>query len=174
MDVPAPASPGRPFYLAALPAFLFRTDPAPARYVVKAWALALLPSLALSGLVGLLLPEAGRPDFNPQVTGPATLAFLLVIVSPAIETLILAPLVLVLNRWLGAGPAVVVAALLWAGAHSFAAAAWGLIVWWPFLIMSIAFLTWRSEGLGKALLLVFAIHALQNAVGAGMLLLIGP
>jgi hypothetical protein len=166
--------PGRPAYLAWLPAFLFRTDAVPARYVAKAWLLAMVPSLLLSGIVGLLLPHAARPDFNPAESGPVWLTFLLVFVSPAGETLILAPLVYLLNRWLGPGPAVVTSALLWAGAHSAAAASWGLIVWWPFLVMSVALLTWRSEGLAKALLLVFAIHALQNAAGAAMLLAFAP
>ena len=43
-----PALPGRPAYLAWLPRFLFEDDSSAPRYVAKAWATALLPSIALS------------------------------------------------------------------------------------------------------------------------------
>ena len=52
------------------------------------------------------------------------------------------------------------------------APAWGLIAWWGFLILSIAFLTWRRAGPGRAILVVFAIHALQNALAAFILLMV--
>jgi membrane protease YdiL (CAAX protease family) len=86
-----------------------------------------------------------------------------------VATLILLPIVLVLQRLFGSAVAVVAAALLWALAHSLQAAAWGLVVWWPFLIMSIALLAWRGRGLGRALGVVIAIHALQNAAAAALL-----
>jgi membrane protease YdiL (CAAX protease family) len=168
-----PDLPGRPAYLALLPEFLFRTDELKSRYLLKAWVLALLPSLVLSALVASLLPDAGQPDFAPEKVGMPYLVFLLVVVSPIIETLVLAPLVLVLNRFLGAGPAVVLSALLWAAAHSLEASAWGLVIWWPFLIMSIALLTWREAGLWTAIAMVVAIHMLQNAFGAVLLLTFG-
>jgi hypothetical protein len=48
---------------------------------------------------------------------------------------------------------------------------WGLVVWWPFLILSAIFLVWRSErGLGTAILMTTAVHALQNAVVGSALL----
>src|SRR5205085_10501312 len=97
----------------------------------------------------------------------------LVVVSPLIETLVLAPLVLVLSRVFGAGPAVVLSALLWGAAHSLEATAWGLVIWWPFLIMSIVLLTWRETGLWTAIGMVVGIHMLQNAFGAVLLLTSG-
>jgi hypothetical protein len=160
--------PGRPAYLAWLPAFLFRSDEHPARYILKAWLLSLGPSLALGVLSGLLFPDLARPDF-PMEIGLPKLLFLLVVVSPVVETLILLPLVLVLNRLFGAGPAVAASALLWAGAHSLQAAGWGLVVWWPFLIMSIALLTWRPRGVWGATGIAIAIHALQNGFAAALL-----
>lgn len=171
MADPAAELPGRPGYLAWLPAFLFRTDLVPARYVAKAWALMLGPSLVLSFVVGTLLPQAGQPDFRVDAVGPWTTALLLVFFAPAVETLILCALVLVLQRFLGSGLAAVGSAAIWGLAHSLQASAWGLIVWWPFLIMSIALMTWRSEGLWKAIGLVTIAHALQNAFGAALLLL---
>ena len=54
-------------------------------------------------------------------------------------------------------------AALWGVLHSLVAARWGLVVWWPFLIFSIAYLTWRPLGYWRAVGVVTAIHLLQNA-----------
>lgn len=163
---PDPA--GRPALLAWLPAFLFRADGPAWRYVLSALPLALVPSLGLGALSGWLFPGLARPDFPTEI-GVPLLLFLLVIVSPAVETLILAPMVLGLGRLLGAGPAALASAALWAAAHSLQAAAWGLVVWWPFLIMAVALLAWRRRGLAAALAVTASIHALQNAFAAALL-----
>lgn len=164
--------PRRPAYLAWLPAFLFRSDEPAWRYVVKACALALGPSVALGAVSGWLLPNLARPQFPVEI-GAGLLLFLLVVVSPVVETLILMPLVLVLRRVAGPGPAIVASAALWAGAHSLEAAGWGLVVWWPFLVMSAALLAWRRRGLWRAFAVVVSIHALQNAVVAAFLIAAG-
>jgi len=78
-----------------------------------------------------------------------------------------------LNRIAGAGPAAIGSALLWGVSHSLAVPVWGLVVWWPFLILSVALLTWRRRGLGTAVLLVAGIHAMQNAVALALPLLPG-
>lgn len=164
------ALPGRPAYLAWLPRFLFETDPVAARYVAKAWLTALLPSIALSALVKLVAADAAAPQF-PGEAGP--LILFVVFVGPALETLLLALPLLGLDRLFGPGPAAVGSALLWAVVHSLAVATWGLVIWWPFLIMSIAFLTWRRKGLLWALGIAFAIHALQNGFAVGLMLMSG-
>jgi len=53
-------------------------------------------------------------------------------------------------------------ALLWAGAHSLAAAAWGLVVIWPFFIFSCSYLTWREKSWRHAIFVTFCVHAFQN------------
>ena len=161
------ALPGRPAWLAWLPRFLFETDPFPPRYIAKAWLTALLPSIALSALVKLVAADAAAPQFPGEA---APLVLFVVFVGPALETLLLALPLLALNRFLGPGPAVVGSALIWAVVHSLVVAAWGLVIWWPFLIMSIAFLTWRRQGLLWALGVAFAIHALQNGFAVGLML----
>jgi membrane protease YdiL (CAAX protease family) len=164
------APPGRPLYLAWLPRFLFETDPVVARYVARAWLTALLPSIALSALVQLIAADAATPQFPGEAD---FLVLFVVFVGPALETLILALPLLLLDRLFGPGPAVIGSALIWAIVHSAVVAIWGLVIWWAFLIMSSAFLTWRREGLHWALGVAFAIHALQNGFAVGLMLLAG-
>lgn len=159
----------RPRYLRFLPVFLFRQDEPALSYILKGWALALLPSILLSGLVGLVAPPSAEvPDI--PLDGSVSL-LLLVLVGPLLETLILLPMVLGLRRLLGAGPAVILCAFLWALGHSLAAPIWGLVVWWPFLLFGIALLTWRERGILPAIAVVTTIHGLQNAT-AGLLILV--
>lgn len=162
------ADPARPRYLAFLPAFLFAADPNPARYVVKAWPVALLPALVLGILAGLLAPEAEPPDL--AIDG-AVAVLLVVVVAPLLETLLMTVPLALMARLLGPGPAAVGSALLWAVLHSLAAPIWGLVIWWPFLILSVAMLTWRERGWTRAILVVAAIHALHNSLPALLLLL---
>jgi membrane protease YdiL (CAAX protease family) len=158
-----------PHYLTWLPGFLFDTDKVPERYIGKAWITALVPSIVLAAVVSLATAQASRPDFT--IDGPAPI-LLLVVIGPLLETLLMVLPLLALNRLFGPEAGAVGSALLWGFAHSLAEPAWGLVIWWPFLIMSIAFLTWRRAGLGKAILVVFAIHALQNALPVFLLLMI--
>ncbi|HEX8126218.1 MAG TPA: hypothetical protein VF548_11595 [Allosphingosinicella sp.] len=154
--------------MAWLPRFLFETESALPIYVAKAWLMALVPSIALSALVRQIATGAEAPQFPAS---PGLLVLLVVFVGPALETLLLAAPVLLLNRVAGPGPAVIASAVLWGIVHSLVVMTWGLVIWWPFLIMSIAFLTWRREGLVKALAAAFSIHALQNAFAVGLILM---
>ena len=152
---------GRPRALAFLPRFLF-ADAQPAwRYVLYAWPVVLLPALALGYMASKLFPALA----GPQLGGASALVITLgvVVFSPLIETLIMTGPVWLLDRLFGPVAAVAGSALLWAGAHSLAAARWGLVVWWPFLIFSIAYLTWRHRGYWRAVAVVFVLHALNNA-----------
>ena len=190
---------GRPRYLAFLPDFLFHADDNKARYVVKAWLLALLPSILLATAVSLVAPDAQihlptgdvvnghgllgqdggvapdaqRVDIPLRGNMLPVMIVLLVAVGPLLETLLMTPVVLGVNRVAGAGPAVVVNAMLWGIVHSLQRPVWGLVVWWPFLILSIALVTWRARGIGTAILIVTCIHGLQNSVTAVLLLLMG-
>ena len=97
------------------------------------------------------------------------LFFLLVVFAPVIETLIMVPPLLLLNRLFGSSAAILLSSLGWGVAHSLQAPLWGLIVWWPFLVFSAIIMVWRDRlwvGMG----LVMAVHALQNTVPALLLL----
>lgn len=160
----------RPVYLAFLPRFLFRPEGPRAAYVLKAWLLVLLPSILLSLVVNVSVPSAEGPEL--PLSGPLMVA-LVTLIGPFLETLIMAAVLLALRPFVGFGPAVVLSSVGWGLAHSAAAAIWGLVIWWPFLIFSIAFLTWRRRSFWSGIVIVTAIHALQNSFAVA-LLLAGP
>ena len=161
---PAPVE--RPRWLPFLPRFLFRAE-APLAYILKAFPLVLLPSMLLSGLISLALPAAEGPAIS--ITSARMIA-MLVVGAPLIETLIMLVPLLVLVRLVGAMPAAVLSAIGWGIAHSLAAPIWGLVVWWPFLIFSILFVTWRERSLFAGFGVAAATHALQNSLPALTLL----
>jgi hypothetical protein len=72
----------------------------------------------------------------------------------------------VLLRFLSPTAAVVASSAGWAVAHSLAAPAWGLVIWWPFLIFSILYVTWRQRSLAAALAVPAMVHGLQNLLPA--------
>ena len=153
-----------------LPAFLFNTDQPKLLYILKAWLLVFLPSIALGLIVSQFAGSSSGPQFGMR--GPKLL-FMVTVFAPVLETLIMVPPLLLFNRLFGPRVAVILSALGWAVAHGLAATIWGFVVWWPFLIMSIALLVWRAErGLLVAIGMVIAIHALQNGVAGVALLLL--
>jgi membrane protease YdiL (CAAX protease family) len=79
---------------------------------------------------------------------------------------------LILERIAGFLPAVLLSSVGWGIAHSLQSPPWGLVIWWPFLIFSITFLTWRRRSLGVAFALPMLVHALQN-LGPALLMVSG-
>jgi uncharacterized protein (DUF983 family) len=65
--------------------------------------------------------------------------------------------------------AILISAAAWGAAHSLAAPAWGLVIWWPFLIFSTLFVVWRERGFLAGASVAAAAHALQN-LGPAILL----
>ncbi len=139
----------------------------PLRAILVGWAATSIPALLLSFIVASLLPKVAGPSFDN--VGPA-MAVMLVIVAPLLETLIMAAVLEILLLALAPKYAVVASSLGWGIAHSLMAPAWGLVIWWPFLIFSTLYVTWRGEGRAVAIGIVFAVHALNN-LGPAVLLL---
>ena len=131
----------------------------PLRAIVAGWLCAFPPSILLAVIAQWLLPDAGRPSF--EVVGVETVA-VLVLFAPLVETLIMAAMLELLLRFVSPAAAVLASAIGWGIAHSLAAPAWGLVIWWPFLIFSTLYVTWSSRSVLAALAIVFAVHALQN------------
>ena len=164
----SPALRARPRALGFLPQRLFRPEK-PLRYVALAWACAFVPSLLLSAVASQLLPDHA-PSF-PKVD-PGLLLFLLVVFAPVVETIIMGGVLMILERIFGFVPAVLLSSFGWGIAHSLQAPAWGLVIWWPFLIFSIVFLTWKQRSLAVAFGLPMLVHGLQN-LGPALLLVSG-
>jgi hypothetical protein len=122
--------------------------------------------MGFAALGALLIPHAQQPEFH--ASGAAAL-FALVVFSPVVETLIMGAVLLVLLRFLSPPAAIIVSAIGWGIAHSSVAPIWGLIIWWPFLIFSTLFVTWRSRSLLVAFVLPMCVHALQNVIPALLL-----
>ena len=137
--------------------------------IAVGWLTAFLPSILLAGAVGLFLPDMEKPQI--EVTG-AYVVFLLVVFAPVVETLIMAGVLSLLLRLLPATAAVIASAAGWGIAHSLIASAWGLVIWWPFLVFSTLYVTWRRRSLAAALAIPAAVHALQN-VGPSLLVSLG-
>ena len=135
--------------------------------ILVGWLTALIPSLLLSAAVRALLPNAAQPDL--KMTGAAVF-ILVVIVSPIIETCIMAAVLSLLLRFFSPTVAVLLSGVAWGIAHSTAAPAWGLVIWWPFIVFSTLFVTWRQRSLAMALAIPATTHALQNLLPSLILL----
>ncbi len=151
----------------------FLVEPrSPLKAIALGWPTAALPALLLAMIAGALIGVENHPNFGP-VDGRTLLA--LVVVAPFLETLIMAValevLIFLLARlrkpeWL----AIPLSALGWAIAHSVKAPAWGLVIWWPFLIFSALYVAWRRRSYAWSLAIPMAVHALNNLVPALLLL----
>jgi membrane protease YdiL (CAAX protease family) len=131
----------------------------------------LLPSIVLSLLAQAIRSVLVPGDPGPDIKANSVLLFgMLVFVGPLLESIIMGGVLLALVRWLRPTHAVVVSAILWGAAHSLSSPLWGLVVWWPFLVFSIVFLTWRDRGYWPGVGMATLVHGLQNAT-AGIALL---
>ena len=139
----------------------------PLRAIVAGWLFAFPPSIALAILADWLLPTVARPTF--VVTGIETV-LVLVLFAPLVETFIMAAALELLLRFVPPALAIALSAIGWGVAHSLAAPVWGLVIWWPFLIFSTLYVTWRNRSVLAALAIVTTVHALQN-LGPALLLL---
>ena len=140
----------------------------PLRAILAGWAWAFFPSILLAAATQWLIPEVGRPSF--EVGGIAAI-LLLVLFAPLVETLIMAVfLELMLRMRIPPTAAILLSSAGWGVAHSLAAPAWGLVIWWPFLIFSTLYVTWSRRSIWAGLGIVTAVHGLQN-LGPALLLL---
>ena len=131
----------------------------PAVAIATSWLTTFLPSILLAAIISLIAPEAPQPKFD--VSGPMAI-FLLAVFAPVLETLIMGGVLLVLLRFVSPAAAVLISSAGWGIAHSTAAPTWGLVIWWPFLIFSTLFVTWRTRSLAAAFAVPAAAHALHN------------
>ena len=154
--------------LGFLPVMLFRDD-SPAVTIAIGWALAALGSLAIGGLLSILVPDGAGPQLG---NASGWMLFVgLAIFSPVVETLLMGGVILLLLRVMPAWGAVIASAILWGIAHSLLAPWWGAVIWWPFLIFSTLFVTFRARGLWPAFGAAAVTHMLQNGIPALLIVL---
>ena len=159
---------------------LLDTSVHPLRYVLRAWPLAMVPTLAIALVLSIVLQLLGHdlslgedPLAPLRAMSQWTFLLMVVLFAPLSETLLMAPLLALLMRlWRGRRlPAALSSAAVWAVLHSLSALTWGLCIFWTFLVFSTAWLAWRPRSYGHAFFVTAAIHALHNGVaGLGLML----
>jgi hypothetical protein len=123
------------------------------------WVTTFIPSILLAAIIGQIVPNVPQPQFN--MSGPLAV-FLLAVFAPVVETLIMGTVLLVLLRLFSPTVAILLSAVGWGVAHSLAAPTWGLVIWWPFLVLSALFVAWRRHSLPAAFAMPMVAHGLHN------------
>lgn len=136
-----------------------RQPASPIKAVAVTWLTTFPLSILLAAAIGLMAPNVPQPQFN--MSG-ALAIFLLSVFAPVFETLIMGAVLLILLRFFSPTVAILLSALGWGIAHSLEAPTWGLVIWWPFLVLSTLFVAWRQRSLGLAFLLPMVAHGLHN------------
>ncbi|MBT6145495.1 MAG: hypothetical protein HOH74_08705 [Gemmatimonadetes bacterium] len=151
----------------------------PVHYALRAWPVAMVPTLAIATTASIIAQLAGADYlFDESQWGDlfemssGMLLLQIVVVAPVLETLLMAPILALLVRILPRRRyAVILSAALWAVLHSLSAPIWGVCIFWTFIVFSTAFLVWREVSLWHALGVTAAIHALNNGLaGLGIAL----
>lgn len=152
--------------LTALWLSLFDNTQRPHRYLGRALLLDLPVTISLMALTAWAFPATG-PKFVPQ---PRIVLFLSITVfSPVVETLLMRLVLFLLRLFVKPMPYVaILSALIWAGFHSLLAPSWGLVIFWPFLIFSLCYLTWEAKSKRQAFWMTASLHALHNT-GPGLI-----
>ena len=127
---------------------------------------AVMMSLSSAMIAGLALYSLGILDGSesPLDTDLPPVVFLLsvVVISPFVETLLMFLLLKLLQFVRNETLVSLLSALVWAGLHSLAEPAWGLVIFGPFVVFSAAFLRWQRTSTREAIKVVFGIHAIHN------------
>ena len=167
--------------IAGVAQLLFDTGIHPARYVLRAWPVAMVPTFAIAltlmAASDLFQAETLFPKSQwdgLQQLAPGWMFLQVVLFAPIVETLLMGGILFVLTRILHRRLWVVLcSAAIWGVLHGLSAVVWGVCIFWTFIVLTCAFLAWRARSFAHAFLVTTAIHALNNAV-AGFGLLLAP
>ena len=136
----------------------------PVRAILVGWLTAAIPALLLAAAASDAMPNSEQPQF--KIAGVADAIFKLVLFAPILESFIMAAVLAVLLRLLPPAFAIIVSSAAWAVLHALAVPAWGLVIWWPFLVFSTIYTVWRTRGFLVGVGMAATVHALNNLVPA--------
>ena len=116
-------------------------------------------SIPLSYLLGLIFYNAESPEFDISFH-----TFIgAVIMAPIFETLLMIPVILILQKFIKNIVILsVLSALFWGAMHSLQFIFWGVAVFPLFFFMTMAYKYWHKISIGHAILVVMIIHAINN------------
>jgi hypothetical protein len=133
------------------------------RYALRAWLVAVVPSL----LLFLAQVIAGMASLRPPADVPTGLGWgYSVLLAPIVETTMMLPLAWFLDRAIPRheGLRIIALALVCALAHRLGGN-WRQVVnaLWPFLVYAATLIAWRKRSSADALAVTAVVHALYNA-----------
>lgn len=116
-------------------------------------------SIPLSYLLEFIFPNVESPEFEISIHT----IFGAVIMSPIFETLLMIPIILILQKYIKNIVILsILSALFWGGIHSLQFTFWGVAVFPLFFFMTMAYKYWNKISMGHAILVVMIIHAINN------------
>lgn len=131
-----------------------------ATYCLIVYAITTIPTLALAALF-LAMKGTSYPE---SIGGPDLASFWgSTLVAPIVETFMLLLSVRLIgiateNRWLIA----ILVALLFSLLHGSIRPVWGLFVFWPFVVLTMSFISWRRKSFWWGYLAACIPHAMNN------------
>ena len=126
---------------------LIREPRRPVLTVVGGYLLSISGSLLIATIISLLFANTKAPDFAWLEGSGFFAIFILSLLTPLLETLILAATTSILLRIVSPLYAILLSSIGWALAHSYQAPAWGLVIAWPFIIFTTLYIVWKQRSL---------------------------
>src|SRR5262245_15852357 len=111
-------------------------------YVWKAAVISTVSAIVTAIAIRQLLPHAA-PPMGPAP--PVVVFFLAVVFAPPVETLLMIPVLAFIRLVVKDRVSVALfSAAIWAGLHSLTSLYWGIVVFFPFFVFSMCFLSWDT------------------------------
>ncbi|WP_372771404.1 hypothetical protein [Pseudoalteromonas sp.] len=142
-------------------------------YIIKAALVSFISALTVALIVTQLFDFSSYYDTEESDEAWQLIDFLgFVIFSPLAETLLMFPIFKLIKRFtIGFWAIVFINALVWSCLHSLAMPIWGIFTFIPFVIFSVAFLTWETHSKKHAFCITACIHGLHNLLASMLVIL---
>ena len=138
-------------------------------YIIRAIFISLIPTVLLAAMLIKVMPDKGLP-----IQGALSYALLIFLVIGAwIETMLMWPILGILKLFIDKQLTIAfLSSIIWGILHSLSMPTRGLIIWWPFFVYSLCFLSWETKSLGKAILLTSFVHMFHNVLSFVLIVLL--